>query len=375
MHLRMGNGALRGDGTAGPVYNAATVLAGTAAALAVPEIPLRLSAPGLLFLTAVLLWRGRRTGSTVATALPAAAWFWCVACVVVAGGGAAGGLLLAALALLLPAAVAAARRQRPFSLTADGGVALAAVALAVPALATTPTPHSAGIPYRPLGALLAGGLLAYAAVRGGLSAGGRRALSLALLLPCVALAATLAAEPSRLRGMERPVTPFAAPSDGRATPHPDPLPQGERESGGVVQGTGVVFDASLQLVTAALSDTAPAPGDTVDVRFAWRLLRPLPPDWRVFVHVRQRTYGGYLLQYDHAFADVGIDVAAWLPGEVRRTTLPLAIPEDTPRSRALLLVGIWDGDRNRPVAVCDDPGRLRLAGAGRVIAGDITVRP
>ena len=81
------------------------------------------------------------------------------------------------------------------------------------------------------------------------------------------------------------------------------------------------------------------------------------------------------MQYDPAFADVGIDVDAWPAGEVRRYSLPLPIPEDTPASRAVLLIGIWDGKRNRPAAACEDPGPLRLAGAGRIIAGEIVLKP
>jgi len=181
----------------------------------------------------------------------------------------------------------------------------------------------------------------------------------------LALAATLAGDPERAwtKRADRGVKIASAA----------PAPSAPAPSG--AEGPGIVFDGRLQLLSAVLSETKVRPGGAAEVRFAWRLLEPLPPEWRVFVHLRQRTYGGYLLQYDHAFADVGIDVDAWPAGEVRRYSLPLSIPEDTPASRAVLLIGIWDGKRNRPAAACEDPGPLRLAGAGRIIAGEIVLKP
>lgn len=173
-------------------FYAGFAMAGVAAALAIPVLPLRLSA-ACAALFCFLLVRRLFDDRTILVILLSYVWFWMIGCVVVAGIASSSLLLSLSLALVLPAAVSGFRHRRFFTSLPDVGVVCGAAAIAAVAAGLCFVPGTPVLmePRRLFGMVVCC-LIAYCAVRGAATAaeaGRLRGIALAVVsVCCVSLA-------------------------------------------------------------------------------------------------------------------------------------------------------------------------------------------
>lgn len=79
------------------------------------------------------------------------------------------------------------------------------------------------------------------------------------------------------------------------------------------------------------------PGDTVTVRYHWRLTQPLPHDYWAFLHVRGMRQAG---SQDEAIG-AGFGTSRWEPGEEVRQSVTFRVPASTPPGQYSLQAGVW----------------------------------
>lgn len=169
-------------------FRFASVLAALAAALAVPVLPLRISASCAL-LTFVLAVLPVRANASLRLLLLCYLWFWMVGCVVAAGQALPAVVLMIAIALAFPSTLAGLRRQRVFSTLPDIGVITGAAVLVVIVLGLSRIPPFVGaVAVRPIMQAVLGSVLAYFAVRGAaLTCDGTRLHRIGLLAAIIPL--------------------------------------------------------------------------------------------------------------------------------------------------------------------------------------------
>jgi len=130
---------------------------------------------------------------------------------------------------------------------------------------------------------------------------------------------------------------------------------------------GASFAGILKLTGCRLESAAAVSGGEVTVSFAWEVLAPVPPDWRVFVHARQEVYGGFFFQGDHEFGDVGHPARELECGSRFEYTVRFPVPQLAPLGDYSVVVGLWDGRENRPVVpVPPLPPGFRITAGDRV---------
>jgi hypothetical protein len=130
---------------------------------------------------------------------------------------------------------------------------------------------------------------------------------------------------------------------------------------------GIEVEGVLRLIECRVSTGELRAGDTLAVRFVWEALAPVIPEWRVFLHLRQERYQGAMIQGDHRFGDVGRAPEEWAIGVPFRYETAVRLPAAVAPGRYSLLVGIWDGHRNRSAKrVGSRPGSLQLLDGNRI---------
>jgi len=113
-----------------------------------------------------------------------------------------------------------------------------------------------------------------------------------------------------------------------------PDTQVEARLAGQVELTGFSLDQ------AALLRGAPA-----QLTLFWKLLQPMGADYKVFVHLRDRT-GRTVAQADHIPSEalVALPTSTWREGEIVPDVSYLQVPADTPPGEYQLLVGLYNPD-------------------------------
>jgi hypothetical protein len=114
-----------------------------------------------------------------------------------------------------------------------------------------------------------------------------------------------------------------------------PDTQMEARLAGQVELTGFSLDQ------AALLRGAPA-----QLTLFWKPLRRMGADYKVFVHLRDRT-GRTVAQADHIPSEalVALPTSTWREGETVPDVSYLQVPADTPPGEYKLLVGMYNPDR------------------------------
>ena len=97
------------------------------------------------------------------------------------------------------------------------------------------------------------------------------------------------------------------------------------------------FGEGLDLVGVDLPAEV-RPGDTVTVRYHWRLVQPLRHDYWAFLHVR-RLKGAS--NQDQQIGDRHFGTSRWSPGEEVRQSMTFYVPPDTPAGTYPLHAGVW----------------------------------
>ena len=130
--------------------------------------------------------------------------------------------------------------------------------------------------------------------------------------------------------------------------------------------TKIRFGDALDLVGVDLPPEV-RPGDTVTVRYHWRLAQSLRQDYWAFLHVRglKDTHNP-----DQPIGARNFGTSKWSPGEEVRQSVTIRVPADTPPGRYPLHAGVWlpwTGKQLRASAV--DLPIVRRA----VVVGTLTV--
>ncbi|HWC04909.1 MAG TPA: glycosyltransferase family 39 protein [Methylomirabilota bacterium] len=97
------------------------------------------------------------------------------------------------------------------------------------------------------------------------------------------------------------------------------------------------FSEALDLVGVDLPAEV-RPGDTVTVRYHWRLLQPLRHDYWVFLHVRGLKSAR---NQDQPIGALHFGTSRWTPGEEVRQGVTFRVPPDTPPGAYPLRAGVW----------------------------------
>jgi hypothetical protein len=98
-----------------------------------------------------------------------------------------------------------------------------------------------------------------------------------------------------------------------------------------------------------------APGDEVRVALYWRALRPMPIDYKVFVHILGPD-GRLVAQTDSPPLNWSYPTTLWQPGEHIRDEHLLSVDPTTPRDDYALFVGLYDGATGERAMVRDAAG-------------------
>jgi hypothetical protein len=112
-------------------------------------------------------------------------------------------------------------------------------------------------------------------------------------------------------------------------------------------------------------------GQTLTVRHAWQVVRPLDRPYRVFVHGLVEGARGWVENGDH---DVSPPTDRWDPNTLVITEQKLTVPAVFPGLELELRVGLWDGHSRLPVDGGGD-GEGRIRAGSLAVAGDPLPRP
>ncbi len=101
----------------------------------------------------------------------------------------------------------------------------------------------------------------------------------------------------------------------------------------------------IELTGFALDQAALLRGAPAQLTLFWKLLQPMDVDYKVFVHLRDRT-GRTVAQADHIPSEalVALPTSTWREGETVPDVSYLQVPADTPPGEYQLLVGLYNPD-------------------------------
>lgn len=133
---------------------------------------------------------------------------------------------------------------------------------------------------------------------------------------------------------------------------------------------GSVFDDRVELLGVELDPPRPQAGDTVSVRFVFRVRRPLFDDFQVFVHGDPSGPSTRRLFADHWPAQGRYPSGMWQTGELIDDRFSLAIPRDYAGSRLAVYTGLYKGDLRLPLT---DPGQAAADRENRVLAFQLSL--
>ena len=163
-------------------------------------------------------------------------------------------------------------------------------------------------------------------------------------------AGRLAAWADALERLDRPAEAAAI----RARPEPAPTRFARTRFGQGLELRGL--DAPTQV----------RPGETVHVRYYWRLLDATAQDYWVFLHVPGLPGGG---NYDQPVGGPAYGLSQWARGELVRQTVALAIPADTAPGAYPMRLGTWLPSTGRRLRVLssDLPQARRAVTIGTLV--------
>ncbi|NLE44472.1 MAG: hypothetical protein GX620_07100 [Chloroflexi bacterium] len=118
--------------------------------------------------------------------------------------------------------------------------------------------------------------------------------------------------------------------------------------------SGATFGDEIELVGYDIRERV-RPGETLRVALYWHVLKPVPQDYKVFVHL-MGPQGEAVVQDDGVPVNWTYPTTRWQPGDTIRDEHILTLPQSAPRGDYQLNIGLYDqADGERPVVV-DDAG-------------------
>jgi Carbohydrate family 9 binding domain-like len=106
-------------------------------------------------------------------------------------------------------------------------------------------------------------------------------------------------------------------------------------------------------------------GSTARLSHYWQVLKPVPGDWKIFVHLEPSGIPGALLNADHVAIQGGYPTSAWRVGTIFRDDQFLRLPSEPMGDHLTMYVGLYQGDQRLPL---DQP---QLGTDNRLRAGAI----
>jgi Dolichyl-phosphate-mannose-protein mannosyltransferase/F5/8 type C domain len=103
------------------------------------------------------------------------------------------------------------------------------------------------------------------------------------------------------------------------------------------RSTRARFGEALELLGVDFPAEA-RPGDTVTLRYYWRLVQPLRHDYWAFLHIRRLPRAG---NQDQQIGARHFGTSRWSPGEEVRQSVTFHVPPDTPPGAYPLHTGVW----------------------------------
>jgi hypothetical protein len=136
---------------------------------------------------------------------------------------------------------------------------------------------------------------------------------------------------------------------------------------------GAVFGDSVELVGTDVSPAQPKPGDSVQVTFYFRVTDESDDDYKVFVHIDDRSGRAERINADHWPARGKYPTSAWRRGEVVRDEWTFTVPSYYSGEGLDLWTGFYQPgkDERWPLANGKD---VRHDGQNRVVAATVATR-
>ena len=103
----------------------------------------------------------------------------------------------------------------------------------------------------------------------------------------------------------------------------------------------------VELVGTGEAPARVARGERFTMELFWKLRRPLPRDYALFVHCDGP--GKSLFQADHAPGGGRLPTSAWQPGETVLDRFDVEVPRDAKPGNYRMTVGFWDPERKEHV--------------------------
>ncbi|HUB09681.1 MAG TPA: carbohydrate-binding family 9-like protein [Myxococcales bacterium] len=113
-----------------------------------------------------------------------------------------------------------------------------------------------------------------------------------------------------------------------------PGPVGATFGGGAVRYLGYEF-----------APEKPYPGGVMRITHYWQVLKKLPGDWTIFVHLSPPGQPGVMLNADHVALQGLYPTSEWRPGTLFRDDEFLRLPQQLPAQPLEMYVGLFQGDQ------------------------------
>ena len=126
---------------------------------------------------------------------------------------------------------------------------------------------------------------------------------------------------------------------------------------------GAVLGELAELVGATFAPPSMTIGDATRVVLVFRVIKPTPEDWQVFVHVEDAEGRGERLNGDHALR---VPTSAWKAGELIQDEFALTLPAGWKSQQVNIFVGLWLPATNARMKV-RNPDAVRTDGNDRVL--------
>jgi hypothetical protein len=95
----------------------------------------------------------------------------------------------------------------------------------------------------------------------------------------------------------------------------------------------------------------------------WQVLKPIPADWKIFVHLEPSAIPGALLNADHVAVQGAYPTSAWRAGSLFRDDQYLRLPTEPMGDHLTMHVGLYQGEQRLQL---DQP---QLGSENRLLAG------
>jgi hypothetical protein len=133
--------------------------------------------------------------------------------------------------------------------------------------------------------------------------------------------------------------------------------------------TGIELGKQLQFLGANLPKNAIPPGDTVDLDFYFKTLKPLDRNWKIFLHI-DPTQQGRRIHGDHSPVQGKYPTNLWQKDEILKDNHRQTIPSNAAAGAYTIWLGFYVGDERLPITKGNKPHH---DGSNRIRAGTIRV--